>query len=304
MAAFPGVIVSVSLSLSSSPTLPGIRLGKHQPQWVTWLILNPMAAPQRSRPRGPSPKWNMSITWTKKRGSPITRRMQSRQRTRSIIWGCWRLFERTLWLPFGRLSCPSLLWAAFPSLHWSYPLIRNGKLTPCSDYGVLWCLPHRQFPRPTCVPEQIWCVRRRKRPVCRRDQVAVCASSFWAARCAYRRLPRRPTHQPDRIPLRHLDWPDALKRLHLYLLLRRFASSYFRGPASWGLAMGHFHRQRAGILQRDRTDQTTSPSHADATDVLGDWQYHRWCRHLPLQHQAWRKCIQVCAHLHLTQVLR
>jgi SP family general alpha glucoside:H+ symporter-like MFS transporter len=45
----------------------------------------------------------------------------------------------------------------------------------------------------------------------------------------------------------------------------------------WGIFIGN-----AGILQRDRPDQAASPGYADAADVLGDWEYHRWCRHLPL----------------------
>jgi len=149
------------------------------------------------------------------------------------------------------------------------------------DYGVLRCLPHRQFYRPTRVRTKIRC--RVKRQMVHCAQVAVCASSVWSARCAYRRLPRWSTHQPYRIPLRDLNRPHALECLHLRVLLCQFASSHFRCPASRGFAMGYLHCQRAGILQRDCTDKAARPCYPDAADVLGDWQYHRWCRHLPLQ---------------------
>ena len=70
----------------------------------------------------------------------------------------------------------------------------ESQLTPSSDYGVLRCLPHEQFRGPTFVPDAIWCTTTRlhNQRICHRAQVAVCASSVWAARCAYRRLPRWP----------------------------------------------------------------------------------------------------------------
>lgn len=156
----------------------------------------------------------------------------------------------------------------------------ESQLTPSSDYGVLRCLPHEQFRGPTFVPAAIWCTTTRlhNQRICHRTQVAVCASSVWAARCAYRRLHRWPPHQPYRIPLRDLDRPHAPKRLHLHLLLCQIDASFFRVPGSRGHSMGHLHCQRAGILQRDRTDKAASPCNPDAADVLGDWQYHRWCR--------------------------
>jgi SP family general alpha glucoside:H+ symporter-like MFS transporter len=46
----------------------------------------------------------------------------------------------------------------------SFPLIlflspnKESQLTPSSDYGVLRCLPHRQFRRPTCVQGKIRCI--------------------------------------------------------------------------------------------------------------------------------------------------
>ncbi len=59
--------------------------------------------------------------------------------------------------------------------------------------GVLLCLPRRQFCRPACVRERLWCTRL-KRSICYRDQVAVCASSFRAARCDYRCIARWPPY--------------------------------------------------------------------------------------------------------------